>query len=157
MKIDSEAILQLAKLLDETGLTEIEVAEGEKLIRVNKGGVVFPSHSGQAHHAPNAQNLMASDPAAPQQANMAPPAPVAANHPGAVTSPMVGTIYMSPEPNASAFISKGATVKAGDTLLIVEAMKVMNPIKSPKGGTVTQILVENGQPVEFGEVLVVIE
>jgi len=155
MKIDSEAILQLAKLLEETGLTEIEVAEGEKLIRVNKGGVVMPSH--QAHHVQNAQNLMPSDPAAPQQANTSAPVAIGANHPGAVTSPMVGTVYMSPEPGAASFISKGATVKAGDTLLIVEAMKVMNPIKSPKGGTVTQILVESGQPVEFGEVLVVIE
>lgn len=155
MKIDSEAILQLAKLLDETGLTEIEVAEGEKLIRVNKGGVVMPAHA--SHHAANVQNIMPSDPAIPQQANMSVPAPIGANHPGAVTSPMVGTVYMAPEPNAPTFISKGATVKAGETLLIVEAMKVMNPIKSPKSGTVTQILVESGQPVEFGEVLVVIE
>jgi acetyl-CoA carboxylase biotin carboxyl carrier protein len=157
MKIDSEAILQLAKLLEETGLTEIEVAEGEKLIRVNKGGVVMPSHAAHAHSVPNAQNLMPFDPAAPQQANTAAPAPIGANHPGAVTSPMVGTIYMTPEPNGAPFITKGATVKAGDTLVIVEAMKVMNPIKSPKSGTVTQILVESGQPVEFGEVLVVIE
>lgn len=154
MKIDSEAIKQLAKLLDETGLTEIEVAEGEKLIRVNKGGVVIP-HA--PHHAVNAQNIMPSDPTVPQSANTAAPAAVAANHPGAVTSPMVGTIYMAAEPNAPAFITKGAMVKAGDTLLIIEAMKVMNPIKSPKSGTVTQILVDNGHPVEFGEVLVVIE
>lgn len=156
MKIDSEAILQLAKLLDETGLTEIEVAEGEKLIRVNKGGVVT-GHAAHNHAVPNAQTLMPSDPAARQQANTSAPVPVGANHPGAVTSPMVGTIYMTPEPNAAPFITKGAMVKAGDTLLIVEAMKVMNPIKSPKSGTVTQILVDSGQPVEFGEVLVVIE
>lgn len=155
MKIDSEAILQLAKLLEETGLTEIEVAEGEKLIRVNKGGVVMPAHS--AHHAVNAQSIMSSDPTIPQQANTSAPVAIGANHPGAVTSPMVGTVYMAAEPNAPAFVSKGATVKAGDTLLIIEAMKVMNPIKSPKSGTVTQILVDNGQPVEFGEVLVVIE
>ncbi len=155
MKIDSEAILQLAKLLEETGLTEIEVAEGEKLIRVNKGGFVTPSHN--AHHAVNAQNVMTSDPTIPQPANTSAPVAIGANHPGAVTSPMVGTVYMAAEPNAPAFISKGATVKAGDTLLIIEAMKVMNPIKSPKSGTVTQILVDNGHPVEFGEVLVVIE
>lgn len=155
MKIDSDAIKQLAKLLEETGLTEIEVAEGEKLIRVNKGGVVIP-HA--PHHAVNAQNIMSSDPTVPQAANTsAPSTAVAANHPGAVTSPMVGTIYMAAEPNAPAFVTKGAMVKAGDTLVIIEAMKVMNPIKSPKSGTVTQILVENGQPVEFGEVLVVIE
>jgi acetyl-CoA carboxylase biotin carboxyl carrier protein len=155
MKIDSEAILQLAKLLDETGLTEIEVAEGEKLIRVNKGGLVMPAHN--AHHAVSAQSIMSSDPTIPQAANTSAPVAVGANHPGAVTSPMVGTVYMAAEPNAPAFISKGATVKAGDTLLIIEAMKVMNPIKSPKSGTVTQILVDNGHPVEFGEVLVVIE
>jgi acetyl-CoA carboxylase biotin carboxyl carrier protein len=155
MKIDSDAILQLAKLLEETGLTEIEVAEGEKLIRVNKGGVVMPSHA--AHHIPNAQNLMASDPAVPQQANTSAPVAIGANHPGAVTSPMVGTAYLAPEPGAAAFVTKGAMVKEGDTLLIVEAMKVMNPIKSPRSGTVTQILVESGQPIEFGEVLVVIE
>lgn len=154
MKIDSEAIKQLAKLLDETGLTEIEVAEGEKLIRINKGGVVLPQAS---HHAVNAQSIMSSDPTIPQAANTSAPVAVGANHPGAVTSPMVGTIYMAAEPNAPAFISKGAMVKAGDTLLIIEAMKVMNPIKSPKSGTVTQVLVDNGQPVEFGEVLVVIE
>lgn len=157
MKIDSEAITQLAKLLDETGLTEIEVAEGEKMIRVNKGGMVVPAHSVAPHHAVNANSIMPSDPAARQIANTEGPAAVAANHPGAVTSPMVGTIYMSPEPNAAPFITKGAMVKAGDTLMIVEAMKVMNPIKSPVGGTVTQILVDNGKPVEFGEVLVVIE
>lgn len=154
MKIDAEAIKQLAKLLEETGLTEIEVAEGDNLIRVNKGGVVIP-HA--AHHSVNAQNIMSSDPTVPQAANTSAPVAIGANHPGAVTSPMVGTIYMAAEPNAPTFISKGATVKAGDTLLIIEAMKVMNPIKSPKSGTVTQILVDNGHPVEFGEVLVVIE
>lgn len=159
MKIDSESILQLAKLLDETGLTEIEVAEGEKLIRVNKGGTIMHNHGPAAayHAVPQATSLMPSDPTIPQAANTAMPSTVAANHPGAVTSPMVGTVYMKPEPNAGDFISKGINVKAGDTLLIIEAMKVMNPIKAPKSGTVTQILVENGQPVEFGEVLVVIE
>lgn len=156
MKIDAEAIRQLADLLDETGLTEIEVAEGEKLIRVNKGGVIVPGAQAH-HHAPSALSLMPSDPTVPQPANTNPPAAVAANHPGAITSPMVGTVYMRPDPNSPDFVSKGATVKAGDTLLIIEAMKVMNPIKAPKAGTVTQVLVENGQPVEFGEVLVVIE
>jgi len=155
MKIDADAIRQLAELLEETGLTEIEVAEGEKMLRVNKGGLVAPA--GVAHAVPNVQSLMPSDPTIPQAASMAPPSQVAANHPGAVTSPMVGTAYMAAEPSAPNFISKGANVKEGETLLIIEAMKVMNPIKAPKSGTVTQILVENGQPVEFGEVLVVIE
>ncbi len=160
MKIDSESIRQLAKLLEETGLTEIEVAEGEKLIRVNKGGTILHDHgpAAAAHAVPQVgTTLMPSDPTVPQAANTSMPSTVGANHPGAVTSPMVGTVYMMPEPNAAAFVTKGAMVKAGDTLLIIEAMKVMNPIKAPKGGTVTQILVENGQPVEFGEVLVVIE
>lgn len=157
MKIDDEAIRQLAKLLEETGLTEIEVAEGEKLIRVNKGGPVGHAHHAPAHAVPSAHTVMASDPTIPQAANTAPPSTVAANHPGAVTSPMVGTAYLRPAPDQSDFVAKGATVKAGDTLLIIEAMKVMNPIKAPKAGTVTQILVENGTPVEFGEVLLVIE
>ena len=156
MNIDSESIRQLAKLLDETGLNEIEVAEGEKLIRVNKGGTMM--QAAPAYAVPQVgAHVMPSDPTVPQAANTAMPAAVGANHPGAVTSPMVGTVYMKPEPNAADFISKGANVKAGDTLLIIEAMKVMNPIKAPKGGTVTQILVENGQAVEFSEVLVVIE
>lgn len=156
MKIDADAIRQLAELLDETGLTEIEVAEGEKMIRVGKGNPAAATAHAHAT-APNAHAMMPSDPTIPQAASLAAPSQVAANHPGAVTSPMVGTAYMSPEPNASAFISKGSTVKEGDTLLIIEAMKVMNPIKAPRSGTVMQILVDNGQPVEFGEVLVVLE
>ncbi len=158
MKVDQDAIRQLAKLLDETGLTEIEVAEGEKLIRVNKGGPVgHAPHHGSGPVIMAGRDVMPSDPTVPQPANTNPPAAVAANHPGAITSPMVGTVYLQPEPNALPFISKGASVKPGDTLLIIEAMKVMNPIKASKGGTVTQILIESGQPVEFGEVLVVIE
>ncbi|MFA7276343.1 MAG: acetyl-CoA carboxylase biotin carboxyl carrier protein [Pseudobdellovibrionaceae bacterium] len=156
MQIDEDAIRQLAKLLEETGLTEIEVAEGEKLIRVNKGVLSAPAHM-PTHSIPSAQMIMSSDPTVPQPANMAMPSSVAANHPGAVTSPMVGTAYLAPEPGATPFVSKGASVKAGDTLLIIEAMKVMNPIKASVGGTVTQILVDAGQPVEFGEVLLVIE
>lgn len=152
MKIDSDAIKELAALLDETGLTEVEVAEGDKVIRVSKGGTMVAA---PAAAMPAVQ--MPSDPAAPQQANLDAPSNVAASHPGAVTSPMVGTAYLQSEPSAPAFVKKGDTVSEGDTLLIIEAMKVMNPIKAPKSGTVTQILVENGQPVEFGEVLVVIE
>lgn len=156
MKIDSDAIRQLAELLDETGLTEIEVADGEKMIRVNKGGPVAASHA-SAHAVPSAHAIMPSDPTIPQAASLAAPSAVASNHPGAVTSPMVGTAYMAPDPNSAPFVSKGANVREGDTLLIIEAMKVMNPIKAPKSGTVTQILVSSGQPVEFGEVLLVVE
>lgn len=147
MKIDASAIRQLSKLLEETGLNEIEVANGDEKIRVNKGGVQMMASA--------APMMMASDPTIPQQAttHMSTTAATA----GAVTSPMVGTVYMQAEPGNPPFVQKGTVVKAGDTLVIIEAMKVMNPIKAPKAGTVTQVLVNNGQPVEFGEVLVVVE
>lgn len=151
MKIDSKAIKQLAKLLDETGLSEIEVAEGDQMIRVNRAMMMA------AGAAPVAPVNMPSDPTVPQEANTDLPAAVTSDHPGAVTSPMVGTAYAAPEPDAPNFVKKGDSVSEGDTLLIVEAMKVMNPIKAHKGGTVTQILFENGQPIEFGDVLLVIE
>src|SRR5688500_4718294 len=149
MKIDEQAIRKLAELLDETKLTEIEVAEGEQVIRVSRGGVVTSGAS--------AAYSMPSDPAIPQQANTNAPSNVAANHPGAVISPMVGTVYMQPEPGAAAFVKKGDAVSIGDTLVIIEAMKVMNPIKASRSGTVTQVLVQSGQPVEYGDVLMVIE
>ena len=149
MKINKDAIRELAELLEETGLSEIEVADGDQSIRVNKGGTVVAG--APAAPAP----VMQSDPAVPQQANTEAPAgsiPV-----GAVTSPMVGTAYLQPEPGTPSFVNTGDSVKEGDTLLIIEAMKVMNPIKADKSGTVTQILVQDGQPVEFGDPLVVIE
>ena len=151
MKIDSKAIRELAELLDETGLTEIEVADGDQAIRVNKGGMMVSAGAAQPISMP-------SDPTVPQVANAEAPATTAIDdHPGAVTAPMVGTAYTAGEPGAPAFVSKGSTVSEGDTLLIIEAMKVMNPIKAPRSGTVTQIAIENGQPVEFGDVLMVIE
>lgn len=153
MKIDSKAIKQLAKLLDETGLNEIEVAEGEQMIRVNKGMMV----AGASYAAAPAPAAMPSDPTVPQAANTELPAAVTGDHPGAVTSPMVGTAYSAPEPSAPNFAPKGSQVNEGDTLLIIEAMKVMNPIKAHKSGTVTQVLFESGQPIEFGDVLMVIE
>ena len=153
MKIDTKAIRQLAELLDETGLTEIEVAEGEQMIRVNKGGSFVSAPQGYA--VPNFS--MPSDPTTPQAANNAAPSTITGDHPGAVTSPMVGTAYLAPEPGAAPFVKKGDSVAAGATLLIIEAMKVMNPIKASKGGTITQILVEAGKPVEYGDVLMVIE
>ncbi len=149
MKIDADAIRELADLLNETGLNEIEVVDGEKAIRVNKGQNVVASAGVPAH--------MPSDPAAPQKASLNAPSDVASSHPGAVTSPMVGTVYLQAEPDSPAFVTKGDSVSEGDTLVIIEAMKVMNPIKASKSGTVTQILIENAQPVEFGDVLVVIE
>ena len=149
MKIDENAIRKLAGLLDETGLTEIEVEDNGQSIRVSRGGAVVAA----THHRP----VMDSDPTTPQKANTAAPSAVTADHPGAVISPMVGTAYTAPEPGAPNFVSKGATVQEGDTLLIIEAMKVMNPIKAHRGGTVTQVLVESGKPVEYGDVLLVIE
>lgn len=152
MKVDAEAIKQLAEILDETGLTEIEVADGDRVIRVVKGSSFVAGATAMPVPA-----YMPSDPAVPQVANMDSPSQVATSHPGAVKSPMVGTVYLQSEPGAPAFVSKGTNVKPGDTLVIIEAMKVMNPIKADRAGTVTQVLVENGQPIEFGEVLVVIE
>lgn len=151
MKIDSKAIKELAALLDETDLNEIEVADGDQSIRVARGGAVYAGAPAAA-----APVSMPSDPAVPQMASVSTDN-VAGSHPGAVTSPMVGTAYLQSEPGSPAFASKGDVVKAGDTLLIIEAMKVMNPIKAEKGGTVTQILVDDAQPVEFGDVLMVIE
>lgn len=152
MKIDSKAIKQLAKLLDDTGLNEIEVAEGDQMIRVNKGNGIIMNGA-----APVAPINMPSDPTIPREATTDMPTAVAGNHPGAVTSPMVGTAYAAPEPDSPNFVKKGDSVSEGDTLLIIEAMKVMNPIKASRSGTVTQVLFENGGPVEFGDVLLVIE
>jgi acetyl-CoA carboxylase biotin carboxyl carrier protein len=149
MKIDADAIRELAGLLEETGLNEIEVADGDKGIRVSKGGGTVVAGA-----APVA---MPSDPSIPQVPNTNAPSTTASSHPGAVTSPMVGTVYMAPDPDSPPFVSKGDTVKAGDTLVIIEAMKVMNPIKADKSGVVTQILVDDAQPVEFGDVLIVVE
>ena len=149
MKIDHDAIKNLATLLNETGLTEIEIAEGDKRIRVTKAASV------QAYAA--APAFAAPAPAAPAAATATVTALAPENHPGAVKSPMVGTAYLQSEPGAPKFISKGAKVKPGDTLLIIEAMKVMNPIKAEKGGTITDILIDDAQPVEFGQALVIIE
>lgn len=149
MKIDKDAIRELAQLLDETNLTEIEVEEDDRKIRVSRA-------SSAASYAAPAFPI--SDPAAPQQASHAiAAAPASASHPGAVLSPMVGTAYLAAEPGTPPFAAVGTTVKAGDTLLIIEAMKVMNPIKAEKGGVVKQVLVSDAQPVEFGEVLLIIE
>ncbi len=153
-----ELIRELAELLDKSSLSEIEVAEDDFSIRV-------------AREVPSAVNYTApaAAPVAPAPAAPAAPAAVAApaaaeapaasaaDHPGMVPSPMVGTAYASPSPDADAFIKVGDKVKEGDTLLIIEAMKVMNQIASPKSGTVKEILFSDAQPVEFGEPLCIIE
>ena len=148
---DSALVRELALLLDETSLTEIEIERAGLRLRVARNISV-------AATMPMPMAAVAS--AGPAAASAAGPAPAAAdlsNHPGAVTSPMVGTAYWAPEPGAKPFIEVGSKVAAGQTLLIIEAMKTMNQIPSPRAGTVTQILVEDGQPVEFGEPLVIIE
>jgi acetyl-CoA carboxylase biotin carboxyl carrier protein len=156
LSIDFEEIRKLAELIQETDLNEIEIEEDDFRICVSRGG----SSVVQAAVAP-APVVAAPAPAANQAAIAPVDAQAAAggfeNHPGAVKSPMVGTAYLQPEPDAPSFVKVGDTVKAGDTLMIIEAMKVMNPIKAPSAGTVTQILVDDASPVEFDEVLVVIE
>lgn len=146
MNIDSNLVRELAELLSDTGLSEIEVEDGERKIRVARQ---FAAAAPAMAYAPAPVSALAAAPAAAVEAP--PAAPV-----DAVKSPMVGTVYLAPEPGASNFADIGKTVKAGDTLLIVEAMKVMNPILAPKAGTVQAVLVENGQPVEFDQPLVVI-
>ena len=151
MKIDAKLVRQLADMLTETGLTEIEVEEGDRKIRVSRGGGVAPA-APMAPPAPQAQAPVAAAPAAAPGE----PAPSADEDADALKSPMVGTAYLSAEPGAAPFVKVGDAVKAGDTLLIVEAMKVMNPITAPADGTVKTILIENAQPVEFDQPLIVI-
>jgi acetyl-CoA carboxylase biotin carboxyl carrier protein len=152
-KSETKLVKELADILDASGLAEIEYETEAVSIRLSRVTGAAPV----AAVAPVAP-VPAAAPAAAPAADAPAAAPAnPASHPGAVTSPMVGTVYSSPEPDAPAFISEGDTVKAGQTLFIVEAMKVMNPITAPKAGTVTNILVQNAQPVEFGEALVIIE
>ena len=145
MQVDIKLVRQLAELLNETGLTEIEVEDDDRKIRVAR--TLQAASVAVAAPAPAA--------AAPAAAPAAPSAP--ADHPGALKSPMVGTVYLAASPEAAPFVSVGDTVKEGDTVVIIEAMKVMNPITATKGGKVTQVLVANGQPVEYDQPLVVIE
>jgi len=146
-EMDTEFVRKLAQILHETHLGEIELAEGDKRIRVARPTVTVAA-------APVAATPLAGAPAAGVSA-------AAGNdlgkHPGAVKSPMVGTAYLAPEPGKPNFVAVGDKVTAGQTVLIIEAMKTFNPIKAPKAGTVTQILVDNAQPVEFGEPLMIVE
>ena len=149
-EMDTEFVRKLAQILHETHLGEIELADGDKRIRVARPTVTVAA-------AP-----MAAAPAvAAAAAAGAAAAPAGGNdlgkHPGAVKSPMVGTAYLAPEPGKPNFVAVGDKVTAGQTLLIIEAMKTFNPIKAPKAGTVTQILVDNARPVEFGEPLMIVE
>jgi len=140
-----DVVRSLAKLLDETGLTEIEIEEAGRRIRVARApAATFVTPSAVAT-TPRVQPVAAERPADPTE------------HPGVVLSPMVGSAYRAPEPGAKPFVDIGTRVKVGDTLLIIEAMKTLNQIPAPRAGTVTQILFEDGQPVEFGESLMIIE
>lgn len=142
-KIDEELVRQLVKLLDESGLTELDYSIGKLRIRVSRAaGKAAPT---VAVDTEQAAALDSSD------------ADAISSHPGAVTSPMVGTVYVAPEPEAPPFVKTGDAVSEGQTLLLIEAMKTMNPIRAPFSGTVTQILVTNAAPVEYGEVLLILE
>ncbi len=150
LDIDSDVIRELAQIMNETGLGEIEVENGNHRLRVSRGSTGAVAAAPQMIAAPAAI-------AAPAVVEPAPSSSDAASHPGAVKSPMVGTAYLSPEPGAAVFIRPGDTVSQGQTLLIVEAMKTMNPIAAPSGGKVVEILVGDSEPVEFGQPLVIIE
>jgi acetyl-CoA carboxylase biotin carboxyl carrier protein len=148
-EMDTEFVRKLAEILEENDLGEIELADGDRRIRIARPTVTYAA-------AP-----MTAPSASPAAAASAPAAPAGAGdmakHPGAVKSPMVGTAYLAPEPGKPNFVSIGDKVAAGQTILIIEAMKTFNPIKAPKAGTVMQILIDNAQPVEFGEALMIVE
>lgn len=150
MKVDVDLVRQLAEMLGETGLSEIEVEDGDRKIKVSR---TMSAAAAPVHYAAPAAAPVAA-PAAPAPAVEA--APAAETHANATKSPMVGTAYLAPEPDAAPFAAIGSTVAAGDTILIIEAMKVMNPITATSGGTLKAVLVENGQPVEFDQPLFVI-
>src|SRR5215210_3879125 len=141
MAIDTALVRELAELLGETGLTEIEVEDGDRKIKVSRKAA--PAEAAPAFFAPSA--------AAPAHVSPTPAPAAAADHANAVKSPMVGTVYLSAEPGSAPFVTVGQAVNAGDTLVIIEAMKVMNPITAAAAGTVKAVLVENAQPVEFDQ------
>ena len=149
LEIDEALVRKLAVLLEETGLTELEFEAGQQRILVTRGGSVGAVVN-SAPVALSAQAAIHSAPAAAAPASESPPQ-------NAVVSPMVGTAYLAPEPGAAPFVAVGARVAKGDTLLIIEAMKVMNPLPAPRAGTVSQVFVSDGMPVEFGQALLVID
>jgi len=153
LSFDPDDIRELAAILDETGLNEIEISEKDRRIRIARTpAAVSYAAAPVAAAAPAPATSAATAPAA-----AAPAAAPDASHPGAVTSPMVGVAYLSPDPDSANFVTIGQKVEAGQTLLLIEAMKTFNQIKAPKSGTVSQVLVGSGTPVEFGEVLVILD
>jgi acetyl-CoA carboxylase biotin carboxyl carrier protein len=155
LNIDTVLIEKLAELLQRTGLTEIELSEGEARIRVAKEPAPIAAHATVQPTVAMAPEPVPQPAAAPAPA--APAANVDADHPGAVRAPMVGTAYLTPEPGADPFVSVGSEVREGQTLLIVEAMKVMNPIRAPRSGRIASVMITNGDPVEFDELLLIID
>lgn len=147
IQVDPSLVRNLAELLNETGLTEIEVQNGTQRVRVSRGATAVAAPAMAASVAATTRAAAAVEAA---EVNFS-------NHPGALTSPMVGTAYRSPEPGARPFCDVGDTVKVGQTVLIVEAMKTMNAIPATKAGKVTHVLIEDGMPVEFGQPLIVVE
>jgi acetyl-CoA carboxylase biotin carboxyl carrier protein len=144
-ELDEDLIRKLAALLEETGLTEIEFANQTVRVKVGRNQPM-PAYT-----------VAGPAPIAPAAGPAASPTAPSADHPGTVKSPMVGTVYLAPEPGASPYVTPGMPVKAGQTLLIIEAMKVMNPVTAPAAGTIGSIFAKDGQPVEFGESLLIIE
>jgi acetyl-CoA carboxylase biotin carboxyl carrier protein len=149
-EMDTEFVRKLAQILHETHLGEIELADGDKRIRVARPAVTVAA-------APVAMAPAGAPGGAPAAGTVPAGGNDLGKHPGAVKSPMVGTAYLAPEPGKPNFVTVGDKVTAGQTLLIIEAMKTFNPIKAPKAGTVMQILVDNARPVEFGEPLMIVE
>jgi acetyl-CoA carboxylase biotin carboxyl carrier protein len=157
-QIDSKLVRELADILNDTELTEIEVEKGELRIRVAR-----EVHAAPMHYAPAPQAAPAAPQPAPASAASSPPETPASSgaadpksHPGAVTSPMVGTVYVRPSPDAEQFKKPGDSVKEGETILLIEAMKTFNPITAPKSGKLMELLVDDAQPVEYGEALFII-
>jgi len=155
-QIDSKLVRELADILKDTELTEIEVEKGELRIRVAREIHAAPVHYAAAPQAPAPQPAPASAPSSPPETPAASSAADPKSHPGAVTSPMVGTVYLRPSPDAEQFKKAGDSVKEGETILLVEAMKTFNPITAPKSGTLKELLVDDAQPVEYGEALFIV-
>jgi len=153
-EFDAGFIGEIAQIMADTGLTEVELTQGESTLRLSKQVTMVAAPAAVAAQAAPAPAPAAAAEAAPAAASAA---ESMADHPGVLNSPMVGTVYLAPSPGAADFVSVGAQVKEGDTLMIIEAMKVMNPIPATRGGTVKAILVSDSQPVEFGDPLIVIE
>jgi len=159
-RIDPALIEQIGEIANRLGLGEVEVQHDDLRIRISRHSANFAamaSHAAPVPHAPVALQSPAPAAAPPSQAFSSAPAAPAHDHPGALKSPMVGTAYLRPSPNDKAFVEIGSTVKAGDKILLVEAMKTFNEIVAPRSGTVTALMVEDGQPVEYGQILAIIE